>query len=280
MTRAIAALYLTHANNFYAFPFIPVPSPAPFIFLIPFPRHRLIWKISRGTPNVCVALNGLFADMRMSSSMYEVFNWNSSPDPPLTPAKHKRASLSLPPTTDIFAVDDKSDSDTRRPMIQRAASGESWCFRTSTKVSGEIRSCLKRMDIHIYFINTTVDLFVFSLAPSFSFFSLFRRILSLFFSLVLRHYYVFLFNITTLYTLPTACHIHLTPQEKITSLSAHFLSLVPASFPADCTVLVRWVLRFLGGRPSRPHRVTSRGQYHATVCAIGLWYRFLAELRY
>ncbi|XP_067212879.1 MAP7 domain-containing protein 1 isoform X5 [Linepithema humile] len=63
-------------------------------------------------------------DMRMSSSMYEVFNWNSSPDPPLTPAKHKRASLSLPPTTDIFAVDDKSDSDIRRPMIQRAASGE------------------------------------------------------------------------------------------------------------------------------------------------------------
>ncbi|XP_076676459.1 uncharacterized protein LOC143373266 isoform X19 [Andrena cerasifolii] len=62
-------------------------------------------------------------DMRMSSSMYEVFNWNSSPDPPLTPAKHKRASLSLPPTTDIFAIDDKSDSDTRRPMVQRAASG-------------------------------------------------------------------------------------------------------------------------------------------------------------
>lgn len=61
----------------------------------------------------------------MSSSMYEVFNWNSSPDPPLTPAKHKRASLSLPPTTDIFAIDDKSDSDTLRPMIQRAASGES-----------------------------------------------------------------------------------------------------------------------------------------------------------
>lgn len=63
--------------------------------------------------------------MKMSSSMYEVFNWNSSPDPPLTPAKHKRASLSLPPTTDIFAIDDKSDSDIRRPMIQRAASGES-----------------------------------------------------------------------------------------------------------------------------------------------------------
>lgn len=68
--------------------------------------------------------------MRMSSSMYEVFNWNSSPDPPLTPAKHKRASLSLPPTTDIFAVDDKSDNDARRPMIQRAASGESWCLRS------------------------------------------------------------------------------------------------------------------------------------------------------
>jgi len=66
----------------------------------------------------------------MSSSMYEVFNWNSSPDPPLTPAKHKRASLSLPPTTDIFAVDDKSDSDTRRPMIQRVASGESWSLRS------------------------------------------------------------------------------------------------------------------------------------------------------
>lgn len=64
--------------------------------------------------------------------MYEVFNWNSSPDPPLTPAKHKRASLSLPPTTDIFAIDDKSDSDTRRPMIQRAASGESWS-RTNKK---------------------------------------------------------------------------------------------------------------------------------------------------
>lgn len=78
----------------------------------------------RKVPNVA-ALNGLFTDMRMSSSMYEVFNWNSSPDPPLTPGKHKRASLSLPPTTDIFAIDDKSDSDTRRPMIQRAACGES-----------------------------------------------------------------------------------------------------------------------------------------------------------
>ncbi|XP_057319804.1 MAP7 domain-containing protein 1-like isoform X12 [Microplitis mediator] len=63
-------------------------------------------------------------DMRMSSSMYEVFNWNSSPDPCLTHAKNKRASLSLPPTTDIFAIDDKSDSDTRRATVQQAVSGE------------------------------------------------------------------------------------------------------------------------------------------------------------
>lgn len=66
--------------------------------------------------------------MRMSSSMYEVFNWNTSPDPPLTPAKNKRASLSLPPTTDIFAFDDKSYSNARSPLIQRGASGE---FRKS-----------------------------------------------------------------------------------------------------------------------------------------------------
>jgi hypothetical protein len=68
--------------------------------------------------------------------MYEVFNWNSSPDPPLTPAKHKRASLSLPPTTDIFAVDDKSDSDIRRPMIQRAVSGESCDVSEACKNAG------------------------------------------------------------------------------------------------------------------------------------------------
>ncbi|XP_032458159.1 serine/arginine repetitive matrix protein 1 isoform X3 [Nasonia vitripennis] len=61
-------------------------------------------------------------DMRMSSSMYEVFNWNCTPDPPLTPAKNKRASLSLPPTTDIFSIDDMSMID--RPMIQRGASGD------------------------------------------------------------------------------------------------------------------------------------------------------------
>lgn len=103
------ALYLTHADQLML-------SCTIFLILV---------LIFRGTPNICVALNGLFADMRMSSSMYEVFNWNSSPDPPLTPAKYKRASLSLPPTTDIFTVDDKSDSDTMRPMIQRVASGES-----------------------------------------------------------------------------------------------------------------------------------------------------------
>ncbi|XP_029674711.1 zinc finger CCCH domain-containing protein 13-like isoform X7 [Formica exsecta] len=87
-------------------------------------------------------------DMRMSSSMYEVFNWNSSPDPPLTPAKHKRASLSLPPTTDIFAVDDKSDSDARRPMIQRVASGEDSDGGTpSTPTSVYLRVNRRRTDL-------------------------------------------------------------------------------------------------------------------------------------
>ncbi|XP_044590983.1 MAP7 domain-containing protein 1-like isoform X17 [Cotesia glomerata] len=63
-------------------------------------------------------------DMRMSSSMYEVFNWNSSPDPCLTHVKNKRASLSLPHSTDIFAIDDKSDSDSRRAAIQQASGEE------------------------------------------------------------------------------------------------------------------------------------------------------------
>ncbi|XP_074098971.1 uncharacterized protein LOC141527399 isoform X30 [Cotesia typhae] len=63
-------------------------------------------------------------DMRMSSSMYEVFNWNSSPDPCLTHVKNKRASLSLPHSTDIFAIDDKSDSDSRRAPIQQASGEE------------------------------------------------------------------------------------------------------------------------------------------------------------
>lgn len=136
-----SALYLTHAN-ICAFP-SSLPD-CPFLFSsVPFHLSHFE-RFFRGQLNICVALNGLFADMRMSSSMYEVFNWNSSPDPPLTPAKHKRASLSLPPTTDIFAIDDKSDSDTRRPMIQRAASGESWCFRTCLRVSREFRSCSPR----------------------------------------------------------------------------------------------------------------------------------------
>ncbi|XP_076760652.1 uncharacterized protein LOC143429101 isoform X15 [Xylocopa sonorina] len=86
-------------------------------------------------------------DMRMSSSMYEVFNWNSSPDPPLTPAKHKRASLSLPPTTDIFAIDDKSDSDTRRPTIQRAASGEESDGTPGTPSSVYLRVNRRRTDL-------------------------------------------------------------------------------------------------------------------------------------
>ncbi|XP_017765680.1 PREDICTED: MAP7 domain-containing protein 1 [Eufriesea mexicana] len=105
-------------------------------------RREFDWIV----PNVA-AFNGLFADMRMSSSMYEVFNWNSSPDPPLTPAKHKRASLSLPPTTDIFAIDDKSDSDTRRPMIQRAASGEESDGTPGTPSSVYLRVNRRRTDL-------------------------------------------------------------------------------------------------------------------------------------
>lgn len=53
--------------------------------------------------------------MKMSSSMYEVFNWNDSyPEPPLTPGiyNNKRASLTLPPTHDIYSnVDDYSIAD-------------------------------------------------------------------------------------------------------------------------------------------------------------------------
>ncbi|XP_023290479.1 MAP7 domain-containing protein 1 isoform X3 [Orussus abietinus] len=86
-------------------------------------------------------------DMRMSSSMYEVFNWNSSPDPPLTPAKNKRASLSLPPTTDIFAIDDKSDSDTKRPMIQGTTSGEEADGSPGTPSSVYLRVNRRRTDL-------------------------------------------------------------------------------------------------------------------------------------
>lgn len=98
---------------------------------------------------------GFFTDMRMSSSMYEVFNWNTSPDPPLTPAKNKRASLSLPPTTDIFAFDDKSYSNARSPVIHRGASGE---FRNQNEVCiGENAVSEWTVDLCFcfYFINIT-----------------------------------------------------------------------------------------------------------------------------
>lgn len=162
------------------------------IFLIWY--HCPIKKIFRETPNICVALNGLFADMRMSSSMYEVFNWNSSPDPPLTPAKHKRASLSLPPTTDIFAVDDKSDSDTRRPMIQRVASGESWSLRSLQESRERSVLFVSRMNIV-----EPLPLVLFSTRS--------RRALSL--SLVFSTSLRLSFYFTT-HSID-ACHIHLTP---------------------------------------------------------------------
>ncbi|XP_044015954.1 ensconsin isoform X15 [Aphidius gifuensis] len=62
-------------------------------------------------------------DMRMSSSMYEVFNWNSSPDPSLTQVKNKRVNLSLPPTSDNLDYDEKIDCEIRRSTIHRATSG-------------------------------------------------------------------------------------------------------------------------------------------------------------
>ncbi|XP_033213073.1 MAP7 domain-containing protein 2 isoform X4 [Belonocnema kinseyi] len=86
-------------------------------------------------------------DMRMSSSMYEVFNWNTSPDPPLTPAKNKRASLSLPPTNDIFAFDDKSYSNARSPMIHRGASGEESDASPGTPSSVYLRVNRRRTDL-------------------------------------------------------------------------------------------------------------------------------------
>ncbi|XP_051156670.1 inner centromere protein isoform X4 [Leptopilina boulardi] len=86
-------------------------------------------------------------DMRMSSSMYEVFNWNTSPDPPLTPAKNKRASLSLPPTTDIFAFDDKSYSNARSPLIQRGASGDDSDASPGTPSSAYLRVNRRRTDL-------------------------------------------------------------------------------------------------------------------------------------
>ncbi|XP_015120879.1 zinc finger CCCH domain-containing protein 13 isoform X8 [Diachasma alloeum] len=86
-------------------------------------------------------------DMRMSSSMYEVFNWNSSPDPSLTHAKNKRASLSLPPTTDIFAIDDKSDCDTRRATVQRPATGDDNDGTPGTPSSVYLRVNRRRTDL-------------------------------------------------------------------------------------------------------------------------------------
>jgi len=128
--------------------------------------------------------------------MYEVFNWNSSPDPPLTPAKHKRASLSLPPTTDIFA-DDKSDSDTRRPMIQRVASGESWSLKSlqeSRERSVSVR--LKNEYCRSFTSQFCLALALVGLSP--------------FLSLVF--YAITSFIYFTTYTYSTdACHVHLTP---------------------------------------------------------------------
>lgn len=84
---------------------------------------------SRQTFRGRVCYRCLFTDMRISSSMYEVFNWTESrSDPPLTPAKLKRASLSLPPTTDVLDIDSKpvlQGRDTRLNAItQRSNSGE------------------------------------------------------------------------------------------------------------------------------------------------------------
>ncbi|KAK0162035.1 hypothetical protein PV327_008409 [Microctonus hyperodae] len=85
--------------------------------------------------------------MRMSLSMYEVFNWNSSLDPSITNAKNKRASLSLPPTTDIFAIDDKSDNDTRRATMQRATSGDESDAAPGTPSSIYLRVNRRRTDL-------------------------------------------------------------------------------------------------------------------------------------
>ncbi|XP_048514371.1 histone-lysine N-methyltransferase, H3 lysine-79 specific isoform X4 [Athalia rosae] len=90
-------------------------------------------------------------DMRMSSSMYEVFNWNASPDPPLTPAKIKRASLSLPPNCDIFDIDYKPavhGRDSRPPNItQRTVSGEESDGTPGTPSSAYLRVNRRRTDL-------------------------------------------------------------------------------------------------------------------------------------
>lgn len=171
--------------------------------------------------------------------MYEVFNWNSSPDPPLTPAKHKRASLSLPPTTDIFAVDDKSDSDTRRPMIQRVASGESDLSEACKKAGRDPFLFVSRMNIV-----EPLPLVLFSTRSLVG--------LSPFLSRVLRHY-VFHLPHHTLYRRMSRSF------NTVRTYPVHFLSI--RSSLSDCMILVS------GGFYDSHLRVKPRGdQYHATAC--------------
>lgn len=188
--------------------------------------------------------------MRMSSSMYEVFNWNSSPDPPLTPAKHKRASLSLPPTTDIFAVDDKSDTDTRRPMIQRVASGESWCLRSLQE--NRERSVSVRLKNE--YCRSFTSRFVLALA---------LVELSPFLSRVLHHYVFHLLHYTLYQRMSRSFNI-------IKAYPAHFLS-VRSSLP-DCMVLVSGgFYNLLQATRKRNHVATNITQQ----CDVSLSIRFL-----
>ncbi|XP_044015966.1 ensconsin isoform X26 [Aphidius gifuensis] len=86
-------------------------------------------------------------DMRMSSSMYEVFNWNSSPDPSLTQVKNKRVNLSLPPTSDNLDYDEKIDCEIRRSTIHRATSGDDNDGSPSTPSSSCVRVNRRRTDL-------------------------------------------------------------------------------------------------------------------------------------
>lgn len=90
----------------------------------------------------------LFADMRMSSSMYEVFNWNYSPDPSLTQVKNKRVNLSLPPTSDNLDYDDKFECEIRRSTIHRATSGELAEFNVSIQLKTLI--CIREYHYFIF----------------------------------------------------------------------------------------------------------------------------------
>lgn len=67
-------------------------------------KIRISFNQMENVTSGCV-VRFIFTDMKMSSSMYEVFNWNCTPDTLIIPAKSKRASLSLPPKT-IFSIDD------------------------------------------------------------------------------------------------------------------------------------------------------------------------------